>query len=104
MLSETQNLYERETYCHASKYLDMFFMRGQRVQRNAFQALGLACLILAAKVNERRVPSISFQVFDRNQIFNFEKSLLLILNYRLNPVTYISLTQCLLLYWDNYLA
>lgn len=51
MLSETQNLYERETYCLACKYLDMFFMKGQKVQKNAFQALGLACLVLAARVN-----------------------------------------------------
>ena len=80
----------------------MFFMKGQRVQRNAFQALGLACLILAAKVNERRVPSISFQVFDRNQIFNFERSLLEIFNFRVNPATYVSLTQSLLYYWDHY--
>ena len=104
MLSETQNLYERETYCLACKYLDMFFMKGQRVQKNAFQALGLACLVLAAKVNQRRVPSISFQVFDRDQIFNFEKSLLQIFKFRVNPTTYASLTQSLLYYWDHFLS
>lgn len=69
-------MYERETYAYASRFLDMFFSKGHKVPRSSFQVLGIACLILAAKVNERRVPSISFQVFDRNQIFSFEKGLL----------------------------
>lgn len=102
MLSETYKIYERETYCQASRFLDMFFMRGFRIQRNVFQCLGIACLILAAKNNERRVPSISYQVFDRTQIYNFEKQLLSSFNYRLNPVTYISLCNILFFYWDNY--
>jgi hypothetical protein len=51
MLSETQNIYERETYAMASKFLDMFFSKGYKVQKNLFQVLGIACLILATKVN-----------------------------------------------------
>jgi hypothetical protein len=47
---ETQNLYLRETYATASKYLDMFFTKGGKVPRSAFQTLGIACLALAAKV------------------------------------------------------
>lgn len=55
----------------ASRYLDMFFSKQHKVPRNSFQALGIACLMLASKVVERRMPSISFQVFDKNQIFAF---------------------------------
>lgn len=38
----------------------MYFSKGYKVGKDSFQAFGIACLILAAKVNERRTPSISF--------------------------------------------
>lgn len=80
----------------------MFFSKLQKVPKNCFQALGIACLILAAKNEERRLPNISFQVFDLKQIFDFEIKLFHLFKYKVNPVTYICLAELLFYYWDNY--
>ena len=77
-------------------------MQQQRVSKQEFQLLGLACLILASKVVESRVPAISFQVFSRDKIFAFEQSLMRTFSFKLNPVTYIQIAEALLHCWDTY--
>lgn len=49
----------------------MFFAQKQKVLKQEFQLLGLACLILASKIVESRIPAISFQVFNKDKIFGF---------------------------------
>jgi hypothetical protein len=44
----------------------MYFNHLQKIPKNKFQILGIACLILAAKVIERRIPNISFKIFNKN--------------------------------------
>jgi hypothetical protein len=56
----SKSRYYRETYATASKYLDLYFMKGKDIETSQLQMLGLACFILAAKVVESRVPAISY--------------------------------------------
>lgn len=65
MMQEASRRNYRETYATASKYLDLYFAEGQTISRQSFQSLGLACFILASKIVERRIPLISYKIFDR---------------------------------------
>lgn len=67
----------------------MFFTQKQKILKQDFQLLGLACLILASKIVESRIPAISFQVFSKDKIFGFEQALMRAFSFKLNPVTYI---------------
>jgi len=68
MFELTNCRFYRETYAVASKYLDMFFAKGNDVEINSLQTLGISCFVLAAKVVESRVPPISFDAFNRKDI------------------------------------
>ena len=81
----------RETYALTSKYLDLYMGRDTTIKINSFQTLGLACFVLAAKVIEHRSPAISFDVFDKKEILNFEKKILFALQFKVLPLTYVSL-------------
>ena len=60
------------------------------IKINIFQTVGLACFVLAAKVVEHRLPAISFDVFDKKEILNFEKKIFFALQFKILPLTYVS--------------
>lgn len=78
----------RETCALACCLLDLYFLRGGVVAVQDFQNLAIACLILAAKLREGKFPTISFNIFSKEELLLCEKRVARRLSYCLNPPTH----------------
>jgi len=90
----------RETYTLAGNLVDLYFAKGGHIEIVAFQNLVIACLILACKIKEGRMPTISFDIFSRDELLNLEKRVAKRLTYKLTPVTYHGVAERLIYLWD----
>lgn len=55
----------RETCTLACTLVDLYFLHQGQVVVSEFQNLVLGCLILAAKLREAKLPTISYNIFNR---------------------------------------
>ena len=78
----------------------MFFACGNDIEVGSLQLLGLSCFLLAAKVVENRLPPISYKSFSKEKILEYEKIICFSSKFRVNPVTYVTVGELLLLSWD----
>lgn len=77
-------------------------MKGRNIRRQDFQCLGISCLILATKFQERRIPIISLSPEDKVKIFELEIELLRLFEFRLNALTYDTIAEIMMKFWDNF--
>lgn len=94
----------RETYTLAGNLVDLYFAKGGHVEITAFQNHVIACLIIACKIKEGRMPTISYDTFSREELLSLERKIAKRLTYMLTPVTYYSVAERLVYLWDYFVS
>ena len=61
----------RDTLALACTLVDLYFLHGGFSQVEEFQSLAIGCLILAMKIQEGKFPTISFNVFSKEELLNW---------------------------------
>ena len=92
----------RKTSCLAATYIDLFLNRGGVVSKPEISSLGLACLLLANKMDQVLEIPVDCGVFSIEEVLSLEEDFCQRMNYRLNPVTYVDLMEELLLNWNRF--
>lgn len=91
----------RDTLALACTYLDIYFLMGGYCSTENIQSLSIACLILAMKVQEGKFPTISFNVFSKEELLGWQQRVAKRLQYLLNPPTYITFAEQITLKWTK---
>lgn len=100
---------KRESYYLACNYVDRFLSLRPGCQRAEFQLLGLAAIVIAAKVEEICTPKLTDFAksadsgFSQDQIKEMERRILRTLSWRLVPPTVFNWMSLAMSLWDDYL-
>ena len=82
-------VYTREVFALTGYYLDLYLQKRPMEDLKKLNELALAALMLATKIEGANFPELGTEI-NKNTILCFEKEISGVLQYFLNPKTYVS--------------
>lgn len=79
----------RKIYGLACYYFDLYLQKLKEKENDPLQAIAMVCLILASKLDNRTFLKFTCPQIPLASIFELELRVIIKLNYRLNPETYM---------------
>ena len=62
--------------------------------------MAIACLMLARKQHEGKLPTVSYNVFSKESLLQWERKVVKRLEFQLCPPTYFTFAQHVAIKWD----
>ena len=95
-------MFTRDTFSLAMCYMDLYIWKKELIQKDHLQAIGFACMTIAAKMEESKMPCTVPTLFEDGDINLFELDICNTLNFNLNPDTHIYWANLMMTSWDDY--
>jgi len=105
----SQFAFKRATFHLAVTLIDIAMSRIENLHASKFQLVGITALVIAAKQEEIRIPSLSMYTFttenayDISEIISFEQKMLEIVNWKTNFPTQATWGNLITFKWDLWL-
>lgn len=80
--------------------MDLYLYRKGHCEVEDIQIVAIACLMVARKHQEGKLPTISFNIFSKEALQQWERKVVKRLEYQLCPPTYNTYAEHIVLKWD----